>query len=180
MSIVNKTRLLIAVRGYKTIKNQQNVNHTDISAIDSLNNKIILRIMNPLNSRYADLTDVNNLVEQIKLDAYDSGILISSNFTERATNEMVKQNIQCISDSFMPAFALEDLYLAIISCAEKQCNKKCGKVPENIGECTEIKDADLCKTRILITNAKTHLDAEMLGFLKNDLKIALASCQITD
>jgi hypothetical protein len=180
MSIINKTRLLIAVRGYKTIRNQQNVNHTDISATDSLNNKILLRIMDPLNGRYADLNDVNSLIEQIKLDAYDSAVLISNNFTESAINELGKQNIQHISESYMPAFDLEDLYLAIVSCAGKQCNKTCGKVPENIAECTQIKDADMCKTRILVTNAKAHFETEMLGLLKNDLKIALASCKITD
>lgn len=175
MSIVNKTRLLIAIRGYKTLKNQQNGKYTDISALDSLNKKILLRIMDPQNNRYADLNDVINLAERIKVDAYDSGILISNNFTIGATNEMVKQNIQSISENVMPPFTSKDIYFAILNCVSNQCNKKCGKVPLNISGCNEIKDADLCETRILATNAKTHFEAGTIGLLKNDLKIALAS-----
>jgi len=175
MSIVNKTRLLMAIRGYKTLKNQPNGKYTDISALDGPNKKVLLRIMDPLNNRYADLNDVANLVEQIKVDSYDSGILISNNFTEGANNEMVKQNIQYISESVMPAFATKDLYFAILNCASNLCTKKCGKVPMDIAGCEEIKDADLCRTRILATNAKAHFEAGMLGLLKNDLKIALAS-----
>ncbi len=177
MSMISKTRLIMAIRGYKTLTNQQNVNHTDISALDSFNKKILLRVIDSSNNRYADLSDVLKLTEKVKLDAYDSAFLISNNFTESAINEMEKQNIQCISNSYMPPFAIEDLYRAILRCASNQCNKTCGKTPEDISECAAIKDADLCKTRFLVTNAKAHFKAGTVGLLKNDLKIALASGQ---
>jgi hypothetical protein len=174
MSVANKSKFIIAVRRYKIIKSERSVNFTDISAVDPLNKKVLLRAIDPSCNRYVGLNDVIELSNQVKVGEYDSAILISSNFTENATTEMVKQNIQCVSDNYMPPFAMEDLYLAIINCAANQCNKKCSKVPEVIPECNEIKDADLCKIRGIAANAKAHFDAGALGLLKNDLKMALA------
>jgi hypothetical protein len=174
MSVANKTRFLIAVRRYKIVKIEQKVNYTDISAVDQLNKKVLLRTIDPSGKRYVDLTDVTSLTDEVKLGAYDSTILISNNFTENAVSELVKQNIQFVSESYMPPFDIEDLYLAIISCAGIKCNKKCGKAPEDIAECNEIKDADMCKIRGLAENAKAHFESGALGLLKNDLKIALA------
>ncbi len=176
MSVANKTRFLIAVRRYKVINSERNVNYTDTSVMDPLNKKLLLRSID-LGNRYVDLSDVNSLTNQVKVGAYDSAILISNNFTQNATNEMNKQNIQCVSESIMPSFAIEDLYLAIIHCASNRCNKKCGKTPEAIPECNEVKDADMCSIRGLAANAKTHLESGALGLLKNDLKMALALAQ---
>ena len=173
MSVANKTRLIIAVRRYKIINSERKVNYTDISTLDPLNKKVLLRTIDQAN-RYVDLSDVNSLADQVKFGAYDLAILIANNFTVSATNELAKQNIQYVSESNMTPFAIEDLYLAIMNCAGNQCNKRCGKAPEVIPECNGIKDADLCKIRGLATNAKNHFEAGALGLLKNDLKMALA------
>jgi len=74
----------------------------------------------------------------------------------------------------MPAFDIEKLYLAIVACANNQCQRKCGKVPLVISECTEKKVADCCKTRALVGRAKCHLEQGTIGLLKNDLMTALA------
>jgi hypothetical protein len=174
MSAANKTRFIIAVRRYKIISSARNANFTDISVLDPSNKKILLRTIDPSSNRYVDLSDITSLTDKVKAEAYDSAILISSNFTLSATTEMMKQNIQCVSESYMPPFALEDLYLAIISCVSNKCNKKCGKIPEEIPECNEIKDADMCKIRGIAADAKAHFEAGAIGLLKNDLKVALA------
>ncbi|XHH08751.1 MAG: hypothetical protein ACFCUE_14470 [Candidatus Bathyarchaeia archaeon] len=174
MSVEYKSKFIIALRGYKITKSDRNVNYTDISAVDPLNKKVLLRTMNPLANRYTDLNDIENLSKQVKLESFDSAILLSNNFTQNATKEMIKQNIQWVSESYMPPFAIEELYHAVINCIGKQCNKKCGKLPEAIAECNEIKDADLCKIRGIAANAKAHLESGALGLLKNDLKMALA------
>jgi len=174
MSVANKTKLIIAIRRYKNIKREQKAKYIDISATDDSNKKVLLRVIDPLGNEFVDLNDVKEMTEQIRLDAYDSAILISKNFTERATDELSKQNIQCVSENYMPPYATEDLYMAIINCAGNQCIKRCGKASTVISECNEIKDADMCKIRVLAKNAKNHFKDGAIGLLKNDLKIALA------
>jgi hypothetical protein len=173
MSITNKTKLLIAVRKYKVIKSERKTNYTDISVVDPLNKKVLLRTIDPLSTRYVDLNDVNSLTNQVKFDAYDSAILISNNFTQSATSEMARQNIQCISETYMPPYTIEDLYGAVMNLAGPQCGKKCGKTPERIPDC-EIKDADMCSIWSLACSAKNHFETGSIGLLKNDLKMALA------
>jgi hypothetical protein len=73
----------------------------------------------------------------------------------------------------MPPFDIQELYLAIVNCANSQCQKKCGKALLVITECEE-KPADLCKTKTLAVAAKRHFEEGTIGLLKNDLKIALA------
>jgi hypothetical protein len=170
---VNKTNFIMAVRGYKSIKRQQNANFTDITALDNSNNKVLLRIIEPLTTEYISRNDVKNIAETIKQDNYDSAILISKQFTDNALEEMSKENIQHISDDYMLPFDVQDLYLAIINCANSQCQKKCGKVTLVITECNE-KAANLCKTKALVVAAKRHFEEGTVGLMKNDLKVALA------
>lgn len=173
MSIANKTNLLIAVRGYTDIKKQTKPNCIDISALDNTNKKVLLRIIDRSGNPYVDLNDVKNLAETIKSEAYDSSVLISTNFTEAAINEMLKQNIQYVSESYMPPFAINDVYLAIVNCASNQCMKKCGITLADNPDCIQ-KAADHCKILTLIENAKEHFEQGTIGLLKNDLKTAIA------
>jgi hypothetical protein len=173
MSVNNKTKLIMVVRKYKIVKSERKVNYTDISVVDPSNKKVLLRTIDTLSNRYVDLNDVNSLADQILFDSYDSAILISNNFTQSATNEMARQNIQCISENNMPPFPIEDLYSAIVDLASLQCEKKCGKAPKCIPDC-ENKDADMCSIWSLANGAKTHFATGMFGLLKNDLKMALA------
>ncbi len=163
----------MAVRGYKNIKKQKTANCTDITAIDDSNNKVLLRIIDPLGNEYIDVNDVKNMTKFIDAENYDSAILISKKFTDTAVNEMEKQRIQYISDDYMPPFHIEQLYLAIIDCINNQCLKKCGKETTVKTECDE-KKVDLCKIKCLAGNAKYHFEQGTVGLLKNDLKTALA------
>ncbi len=169
----NKTNLIIAVRGYKSIKKEKNANCTDVTALDNLNNKVLLRIIEPLGNECVDTRDVRTMTQLIKHEAYDSAILISKKFTEPAVDEMVKQKIEHISDDYMLPFAIEQLYSAIIDCVNNQCMKKCGDASlERLG-CAE-KKSDSCRLRGLSDTAKYHFEQGLIGLLKNDLKIALA------
>jgi hypothetical protein len=169
----NKANLVMAVRGYKTVKKQKSLHGTDVTALDNLNNKVLLRIIEPLGSEYICVNDIKIMAEFIKYEQYDSGILISKKFTDGAVSEMVRHRIQYVSDDYMPPFAIEELYLAIMDLVNGQCLKKCGKVRTAKTECLE-KVSEMCKLRPLAVNAKCHFEDGLVGLLKNDLKVALA------
>jgi hypothetical protein len=129
-------------------------------------------MIEPLTNEYINLTDVKNMVEFINSDNYQSAILISRKFTDSAIEEMCKQKIQYISEDHMPPFEIQELYLAILDCANNQCQKKCGKALA-LADCEE-RIAEICKIKSLVINAKHHFEQGTIGLLKNDLKVALA------
>jgi len=167
-----KTNFVMAVRGYKTVKKQKNANLTDLTAVDESNNKVLLRIIEPLTNEYIVANDVKKMAEFMKQEKYDSAILISKHFTDNAIEEMNKNKIQHISEEYMPPFDIQEVYLAIMNCANSQCQKKCGKVTV-VAECSE-KASDYCKTKAFVISAKSHFEDGTVGLLKNDLKMALA------
>lgn len=169
----NKVNFIIAVRGYTNVKREKKPFGTDVSALDNLNKKVLMRIVEPLTTEYISKNDVKNMAEVIKRDNYDSAILISKQFTDNALEEMTKQKIQHVSEDYMPPFDIQALYSAIVDCANNQCQKKCGKVLTVIPECSE-KAADFCKIKALAVTAKNHFEDRTVGLMKNDLKIALA------
>lgn len=173
MLSLNKTNLLMAVRGYKTVKKQQSLHIIDVTAIDTLNNKVLLRRIEPLVNEYINRNDVEDMAETVKRDGYYTGILISNQFTDTALDELKKQRFQYISQDHMPSFDIHELYLAIVNCANIQCQKKCGKALLDITECNE-KVADFCKIKGTVSDAKHHFEEGKTGLLNNDLKMALA------
>ncbi|MGD6807606.1 MAG: hypothetical protein ACQCN4_11680 [Candidatus Bathyarchaeia archaeon] len=173
MSMENKTNFIIAVRGYKKTGQQKRANCTDITALDNMNNKVLLRIIEPQDNEYITGNDIKDLIEFVKSENYDKTILVSKKFTDHAVEEMTKENIQLVSDDYMPPFEIEELYLAIVNCANNQCQKKCGKVQSSIFECTE-NNSHLCRIKALADSAKAHFEDGSVGLLKNDLKVALA------
>ena len=174
MGMENKTNFIVAVRGYTVVKKETKANCTDVTATDTLNNKVLLRIIEPLNNECIGSDAVKNMTEFLKTEDYNQAILVSNRFTDNAVQEMTKQKIQRVSDDYMPPFEIEELYSAILNCANNQCNKKCGKTQETISECEEIKVADLCRIKTLGKSAKSHFEQGLIGLLKNDLKTALA------
>ncbi len=162
----------MAVRGYKTVKKLKNANFTDVTATDDSNNKVLLRIIEPLANEYIVFNDVKKMADDMKHENYDSAILISKHFTDNAIQEMNKQKIQHISEEYMPPFDIQEVYLAIMNCANNQCQKRCGKVTL-VTECSE-KTSDYCKTKAFAISAKRHFEEGTVGLLKNDLKMALA------
>jgi hypothetical protein len=169
----NKTNFIMAVRGYKSVKKETNVNCTDVTAIDTSNNKVIMRIIEPLGNECIGIPDVSNMKELISRDDYDCAILISKKFTDTAISEMSRHKIQYVSDDYMPPFNIQALYQAIVDCVNNQCMKKCEKVALDKSVCAE-KGSHNCRIRCLAENAQCHFEEGLTGLLKNDLKMALA------
>lgn len=167
-----KTNLIIAVRGYKIVKKQRNGNFTDTTVIDNANNKVLLRAIEPLTIEHIGVNEVKNVTDFMKCECYDSAILISRHFTDNALAEMGKQRIQYISEDHMPPFDIQDLYLAIVNCANSFCQEKCRKASQTIPECIE-KAVCTCRTKTLVVSAKQHFEDGSVGLLKNDLRVAL-------
>ena len=174
MGIGNKANLIVAVNGYKILKKEKDANFTDVSAIDKLNKKALLRIIEPQGNECIVANDVLKMAESIKLGEYDCAFLISRKFTDNAITQMLKYRIQYASDDYMPPFDIEKLYLAIVDYANSQCQRKCGKVPLAISDCLEKKATDGCKTRAVADSAKCHFEQGLVGLLKNDLMMTLA------
>lgn len=166
--------MIVAVNGYKILKKEINANFTDVSAVDNLDKKVLLRIIEPLGSECIVVNDVLKMAESIKLGEYDCAFLISKRFTDTAIAEVLKHKIQYASDDYMPTFDIEKLYLAIVDCASSQCQRECGQVPLAISDCLEKKATDGCKTRAVADSAKCHFEQGLVGLLKNDLMMALA------
>lgn len=163
----------MAVRGYKRVKTEKNANFTDITVLDDFSNKVLLRIIEPINNAYIGINDINNLAGAIKSEDYSSVIVISKKFTANALAELDKHKIQYVSDEHMLPFDIHELYLAIINCVNLQCQKKCGNAVLTSPECNT-KLTGLCKTRTLSEAAKRHFEDGNVGLMKNDLKVALA------
>jgi hypothetical protein len=174
MVMENKTNFIIAVRGYTVVKKETKKNYTDVTAMDSLNKKVLLRVIEPINNECVNGEVVKDISEFAKIENYDHAILVSNKFTDNALHEMTKLKIQRVSDDYMPPFEIIELYSAIVNCANNQCNKKCGKTQSAISECDEKKVADICRIRALGKSAKSHFEDGLIGLLKNDLKTALA------
>ncbi|NLF87207.1 hypothetical protein GX563_00120 [Candidatus Bathyarchaeota archaeon] len=168
-----KTNFIIAVRGYKVINKQRSGIATDIVAVDNSNNKVLLRTIEPLTPEYIGVNVIKSMAEEVERESYDSAIVISKHFTDNALSEINKQKIEYISEDYMPPFDIQELYLAIMNCANNSCQRKCGKVLPIIPECSE-KTADGCRTKALALDAKEHFENGTLGLLKNDLRVALA------
>ena len=174
MGVGNKANLIVAVNGYKILKRETKANFTDVSAMDNLNKRVLLRIIEPFGSECIVVNDVLKLVESIKLGGYDWAFLISKKFTDDAIAEMLKRKVQYASDDYMPPFDIEKLYLAIVDCANIQCQRKCGKVPLAVSDCMGKKATDGCKIRAVADSAKCHFEQGLVGLLKNDLMMVLA------
>lgn len=171
-----KTNFILAVRGYKIVKKERVGNCIDVVALDNSNNKVLLRTIEPLTPEYIGINDVKTIAELIKRESYDSAILISKHFTANAIEEMSKQKIQYISQDYMPPIDIQEVYLAVVNCANSFCQKKCGKIQSVIPDCDE-KIAYMCKTKVLMTSAKQHFEDGAVGLLKNDLRVAFSLAQ---
>ena len=169
----NRINFVIAVRGYKNVKKDKNEKFTDITAVDSLNNNVLLRVVEPLGNELVSINEVKALSEFIKQKNYDSVVLFSKNFTQEAIKEMEKDKIDYVSENYMPPFEIKQLYIAIMDYASNQCKKRCDKSSNAIADCEE-KKSDYCQIKKLAINVKSHFEDGSVGLLKNDLKMVLA------
>ena len=88
----NRINFVIAVRGYKNVKKQKNEKFTDITAIDCLNNNVLLRVIEPLGNELIGINEVKAFSEFMKQENCDSAVLFSKDFTQDAIKEMRKSN----------------------------------------------------------------------------------------
>ena len=174
MSVEEKTELIIAVHDYKYVKKEKRSDCTDVTALDALNEKILLRSIEPEGKGFVSFSDVKDMIAVIKREDYNRGILISKRFTVAAAEEMVQENIQQVSDEYMPPIDTEKLYLAITNCINNKCKTKCGINPLKKSECQKKQKAGPCKVKALNDNALFHFEQGWVDLLKNDLKLVLA------
>ena len=71
MSLENKTNFIIAVQGYKSIKKEAVSGHTDFTATDSLDKKVLLRVISPIGNEYIGLFAIQKIIEDIKQKNFD-------------------------------------------------------------------------------------------------------------
>ena len=174
MSTLEKSKFMVAIRGYKVIKTRTKANCTDVTASDASNKKVLLRSLEPQGNESIDVNDVKAMVQVIKKEEYDIAILIGKRFQDSAVQETIKEKIQRVSDEYMPPYNVENLYQAIFTCVDAHCIGKCGKVPVTKSDCQVKKGAEPCGIRSLSDNASFHFEHGWTGLLKNDLKLALA------
>jgi hypothetical protein len=175
MSVEDKTKFIIAIRNYKCTKTEKHSDRTDTTVLNELNEKILLRSIEPeCQNGFIGIDDVKKMMKIIKLEDYNKGILISKHFTVAAVQEMKQENIQQVSDEYMPPFETEKLYLTINNCINNQCKAKCGEIHSRKSDCKGNQKSNLCKIRALSDNALFHFEQGWVGLMKNDLKLVLA------
>ena len=175
MSVENKTEFIIAIRNYKHQKIKKFADFTDVTASSPSNQKILLRSIEPQGKAgFVGVDEVKNMIKVMKHENYDSGILISKRFTTAAVQEMMQENIQQVSDEYMPPFDTEKLYLAITNCINDQCKANCGKIPLKESDCKGHLKGSFCKVRALSDNSSFHSEHGWIDLMKNDLKQLLS------
>ncbi|MDH5448786.1 MAG: restriction endonuclease [Candidatus Bathyarchaeota archaeon] len=173
MSIEDKAELVMTIRDYEYEEKQKWDKGIDFTASDAKSDdKILLRIITAPESRsgVVGIDAVKEMSEIMKLKDYDKGVLISKRFTEAAKKEMKRENIQMISESFMPSLEPQRLYLKIQDLIDGLCKANCGKIPEKESDCKgHLNGQYPCKIRLISDNASFHFERGWTRFLQNDL-----------
>jgi len=175
MSEELKAELVIAVRGYECEKKKNWDEGIDFTASDAKpNEKILLRVITDprSNSGVVGVDAVRKMVETIEREDYDSGVLVSERFSDAAKEEMMRRDIQIVSERITPRFKPEKLYIAIKERINDLCKIKCGRIPRKESDCKG-KNPDShysCKVRLISDNALFHFERGWTDFLREDLK----------
>jgi len=174
MSVEDKTEFMMAIRNYKCTKTKRRLDRTDVTASNASNEKILLRSIESQGTGFVGVDEVKNMIKVMKHENYNSGILISKRFTTAAVQEMRQENIQQVSDEYMPPFDTEKLYLAITNCVNEHCKVKCGKIPLKKSDCKGHLNGSFCRVRALSDNSLFHFELGWIDLMKNDLKQLLS------
>lgn len=173
MGIEDKAEIFMAIRDYECEEKQKWDKGIDFTASGAKSNdKILLRVITEPESRSSivGIDAVKEMTEIMKLEDYDKGVLISKRFTEAAKKEMKRENIQMISENFMPLPEPQRLYLKIQDLIDGLCKAKCGKIPEKESDCKGYLNGQYsCKIRLISDNASFHFERGWTEFLQNDL-----------
>ena len=177
MSVEDKAELIIAIRNYNCKKRVKRVDGVDFKASDiASEEKILLRSIEPHGKTgFIGIDDVKKMLKVMKHGDYHSGVLIGKRFTDAAVQEMLQDNIQQVSDEYMPSFQPEKIYLTINDCVNNLCKAKCGIIPLRESDCKvhHLKE-ESCRVRSISDNAFFHFEHGWSDLMKDDLKQLLS------
>ena len=171
VSIKDEAELFMAMRNYSCEDREKWDEGIDITALDTASNeKVLLRIVESKSkSGFVGIDSVRKMVEAMEKEEYDKGVLFGKRFTDAAKQELIQNDIQRISEGYMPTFKPERLYLRINQYVNDLCKTKCGKIPEKESDCK----GD-CRVRVISDNASFHFEQGWINLMKKDLKQLLA------
>jgi hypothetical protein len=161
----------MAMRNYSCEEREKGEEGIDIIALDTASKeKVLLRIVESKSkSGFVGIDAVRKMLETMEREDYDKGFLFGKRFTDAAKHEMMENDIQRISEGYMPRFKPERLYLRINQYVNDLCKMKCGKIPEKESDCK----GD-CRIRVISDNASFHFEQGWVNLMKKDLKLLLS------
>ena len=171
ITIQDEAELFMAMRNYSCEGREKWDEGIDIIALDSASKeKVLLRIVETKSkSGFVGIDAVRKMLEAIEHEKYDRVFLFGKRFTDAAKQELIHNNIQRISEGYMPKFKPERLYLRINQYVNDLCKVKCGKIPERESDCK----GD-CRIRVISDNASFHFEQGWINLMKKDLKQLLS------
>jgi len=179
MSLELKAELVMAIRNYECEERRRRDEGIDFTASDAESDgKILLRVIKEPKTRsgIVGIDAVRDMVETMKHEDYEKGVLISERFSKAAEREMDQRGIQMVSEEFTPLFKPQELYLTIRDYIDDLCQTKCGYIPKKESDCKG-KDSNghySCKITVISDNAAFHFERGWTRFLENDLMQLLA------
>jgi hypothetical protein len=176
MSVEDKAELIIAVRNYKFKSRKKRIDGVDFTVSDTQSDeKVLLRSIEPqAKAGYVGLDDVKKMLEVMKSQDCDRGVIIGKRFTVAAAEQMALEKIQQVSDEYMPPIKPENLYFTVNDCVNSLCKAKCGRVPLKNSDCKAYLEAESCRVRSISVDALFHFERGWINLLKNDLKQLLS------
>ena len=171
VSIQDEAELFIAMRNYSCEERERWEDGVDITALDTESHeKILLRIVEPKSkSGFVGIDAVRKMLEAMEREEYDKGFLFGRRFTAAAKQELVQNDIERVSEQYMPRFKPERLYLRINNYVNELCKTTCGKIPKKESDCK----GD-CRIRVISDNASFHFEQGWINMMKKDLKQLLS------
>jgi hypothetical protein len=183
--LLEKTKMIMAIRGYDTQKKKKWSKGIDfIASKEDTENTILLRVINNFKSRSGSigLNMIKELTEKTDQDKYDEIIFIGKKFTSAAKKELKQEDIEFASENLMPFHNKDRIYLAIQNRIDELCETKCGQIPETESDCKGYSQEDSkyqCNIRRISDDAFFHLQKGWRPLLSNDLQ-QLLSINITE
>lgn len=177
--LAEKAELVMAVRGYENEERRRWEGGIDyVASYGESDDKVLLRVVMEPKSRsgIAGSDVVSEMIDTMKREGYDKGVLISRRFTNSAKDKMRGEGIQMISENVAPKFELDELYVTMQEYIDGLCRTKCGRVPEKQSDC-EGKDSKghySCKIRLISDNASFHFERGWTNLAQRDFERLIA------
>ena len=169
-----KAEMIMAIRNYENEATRRNKEGIDFVASKAeSDDKVLLRVITKPRSRSGTVgvDAVNEMVDALRQEDYDKGILISDRFSAAAKDAMKREDIQIISQNITPRYEPIELYARIREYTDSLCIAKCGSVPKKKSDCKGISDGHYtCKVRLLSDNASFHRERGWVDLLKRDFR----------